>query len=129
VHANLPHRVTQLRPRRNLFAPRDVNAYRWLLFAGTAKFQLSADAEAVGCWLRSLEANRNYSSTHLLLAAAHALVSSPDQAKAAAKAGSALDPSFTIRRFRNGALSDNPTYLAMRERIYKGLRMAGVLEG
>ena len=83
----------------------------------------------MGCWLRSLEANRNYSITHFLLAAAHALLSSPDQAKAAAMAGSALDPNSAVRRFRNGALSDNLTYLAMRERIYKGLRMAGALEG
>jgi len=44
-------------------------------------------------------------------------------------AGSALDPNSAVRRFRNGALSDNLTYLAMRERIYKGLRMAGALEG
>jgi tetratricopeptide (TPR) repeat protein len=110
-------------------SPRDVNAYRWLLVLGTSKLQLSADAEAVGCLLRSLEANRNYPIAHFALAAALALLGSLDQAKAAAKAGSALDPSFTVRRFRNGALSDNPTYLAMRERVYQGLRMAGVLEG
>jgi TolB-like protein/class 3 adenylate cyclase len=111
-------------------SPRDVNAYRWLLVLGTSKLQLSADAEAVGCLLRSVEANRNYPIAHFALAAAlAALLGSLDQAKAAAKAGSALDPSFTVRRFRNGALSDNPTYLATRERVYQGLRMAGVLEG
>ena len=45
---------------------------------------------------------------------------------AAANAGLALDPSFTICRFRDGGPSDNPTFLAKRERI---LRLAGVPEG
>jgi hypothetical protein len=49
-----------------------------------------------------------------------------DKARAAAKAGLALPPSFTIRSFRDGAPSDNPTYLATRERIYEGMRLAGV---
>jgi hypothetical protein len=39
-----------------------------------------------------------------------------------------LDPNFTLRRFRLGAVSDNPTYLAKRERILEGMRMAGVPE-
>jgi TolB-like protein len=107
-------------------SPRDVNAYRWLLFAGAAKWQLSEDDDAVNRWRRSLEANRNYPITHFLLAAALALLGCMDQAKEAAKAGLTLDPNFTIRRFRNGVLSDNPTYLAMRERIYRGLLLAGV---
>jgi len=40
-----------------------------------------------------------------------------------------LDPSFTIHRFRHSAASDDPTYLAGRERIIKGMRLAGVPEG
>jgi hypothetical protein len=110
-------------------SPRDVNAYRWLMFIGFTKLQLSADAEAVGWLLRSVEANRNYPITHFLLAAALALCGSLDEAKAAARAGLALYPNFTIRRFRDGALSHNPTYLADRERIYQGMCMAGVPEG
>lgn len=110
-------------------SPRDINASRWLLFAGAAKFQLVADDEAVDLWRRSLEVNRNFPITHLLLAGSLALFGLADQAKVAAKAGFAFDPGFTIRRFRNGALSDHPTYLAMRERLYQGLRLAGVPEG
>ena len=33
-----------------------------------------------------------------------------------------------MRRFRAGALSDNPIYLAQRERVVEGLRKAGVPE-
>ncbi len=51
------------------------------------------------------------------------------EARTATEAGLALDPTFTIRRFRAGAASDNPIWLAQRERVYDGLRKAGVPEG
>ena len=40
-----------------------------------------------------------------------------------------LDPDFTLRRFRTFLPSDNPTFLAGRERINEGMRMAGMPEG
>jgi hypothetical protein len=52
-----------------------------------------------------------------------------NEARAAAKAGLPLNPTFTIRRFRAGAFSDNPTYLAQRERVYDGMRRDGMPEG
>jgi TolB-like protein/class 3 adenylate cyclase len=110
-------------------SPRDICAFRWLVMVGFAKLQLDADAEAVGWFLRSVEANRNYPLTHFGHAAALALLGSRDQAEAAVKAGLALDPTFTIRRFRDGASSDSPTFLAKRERVYQGMRMAGVPDG
>ena len=110
-------------------SPRDASAFRWLFIVGAAKSQINADAEAVA-WLRqSVEANRNTTLVHFVLAAALALLGHVDQARAAAHAGLALDPTFTIRRFRVNALSDNSTFLARRERIYQGMRMAGVPEG
>jgi hypothetical protein len=39
------------------------------------------------------------------------------------------DPNFTVARFRNERRSENPTFLAQRERIYEGLSLAGVPEG
>ncbi|SHH06769.1 adenylate/guanylate cyclase domain-containing protein [Bradyrhizobium erythrophlei] len=110
-------------------SPRDVSAYRWMSMVGFAKMQLSEDAEAVGWFHRSIEANRNHPFAHFWLAAALALLGSLDRASAAAKAGLAILPSFTIRRFRDGAQSDNPTFLAKRERAYQGMRMAGIPEG
>jgi TolB-like protein len=109
-------------------SPRDIFAFRWMHFVGGAKLQLGADTEAVA-WLRqSVEANRNFSLAHFNLAAALALLGQLNEARAAAQAGLALDPNFTIRRFRVGAPTDNPTYLAGRERICEGMRMAGVPE-
>ena len=39
-----------------------------------------------------------------------------------------LSPNFTIAKFRAEAVSDNPVYLAQRERMHEGLRLARVPE-
>jgi hypothetical protein len=61
--------------------------------------------------------------------ACSALLGLLEEAQAAARAGLRLEPSFTIRRYRVNAPSNDPTYLAKREPIYEGMRMAGVPEG
>jgi len=110
-------------------SPRDTLAFQWMVFVGVAKLQLSADAEAVAWLQRTIEANRNYPMAHFFLATALALLGSLDEARAATQAGLALDPDFTLRRFRTFLPSDNPTFLAGRERINEGMGMAGVPEG
>jgi TolB-like protein/Tfp pilus assembly protein PilF len=110
-------------------SPRDVNAYQWMYCVGRAKIALGADAEAVAWLRRSIETNRNFPIAHFVLAAALALVGAVDEARTAAKAGLALTPGFTIRRFRDGARSDDPTYLAGLERACVGMRLAEVPEG
>ena len=45
------------------------------------------------------------------------------------RTGRARDPAFTIQRYRADAMSDNQTYLALREHIIDGMRQAGVPEG
>ena len=110
-------------------SPRDTDAFVWMMFAGLAKLQIGVDEEAVARFRRSVEINRNHPRTHFFLAAALAHLGRLDEARSAVQAGLALSPSFTIRRFRAGALGDNPTYLAGRERTYEGMRTAGVPEG
>jgi len=110
-------------------SPRDPSAFRWMVWVGFAKVQLSAYTEAVAWLRRGLEANRNYSVAHFHLAAVLARLGELNQARAAVQEGLALDPSFTIRRFRALVLSHHPAYLAARERTYEGMRMAGVPEG
>jgi TolB-like protein/class 3 adenylate cyclase len=109
-------------------SPRDIYAYRWMLFVGIAKAQLGADDEAVNWLRRSIEANRNFPLAHFHLAEALALRGQLDDARAAAIAGLALDPGFNLRRYRVNALSDDPVYLAGRERGREGMRMAGIPE-
>ena len=110
-------------------SPRDIFSYIWMQTVGWSKILLGADAEAVGWLQRSIEANRNNPVVHFHLAGALALLVSLDEATAAAQAGLALNPNFTIRRWRDTKASDNPAYLAAQERIFEGLRLAGVPEG
>jgi tetratricopeptide (TPR) repeat protein len=110
-------------------SPRDVYAYRWMLYVGIAKAQIGADAEALVWLRRSIEANRNYPLAHFHLAETLALLGRLDEARAAAQAGLALQPDFTLRRYRENALSDSPAYLAGRKRSCEGMRLAGVPEG
>jgi TolB-like protein len=109
-------------------SPRDTLAYTWMFSAGAAKLYLGRDEEAAVWLLRAIDANRNLPSSHFYLAAAQAHLGRMSEAQAAANAGLVLNPTFTIRRFREGAFSDNPTHLAQRERIYEGMRKAGVPE-
>jgi TolB-like protein len=110
-------------------SPQDPQAFVWSMFAGIAKFNLEKDEEALACLRRSIEFNRNYSIARFFLAAALAQCGKLDEARIAAVAGLALDPSFTIRQFRASASSDDPRYLAGRERAIEAMRLAGVPEG
>jgi tetratricopeptide (TPR) repeat protein len=107
-------------------SPRDTQAYIWMAIAGATKLCLGRDEEAVAWLLRSIEANQNHALSHFALAATQAHLGRMSEAQAAAKAGLALNPTFTIRRFRASASSDNQTFLAQRERVSEGLRNAGV---
>jgi TolB-like protein/class 3 adenylate cyclase/Flp pilus assembly protein TadD len=110
-------------------SPRDTEAFVWMIFAGFAKLQLGADQEAVARFRRSVEINQNHPRAHIYLATALAHLGQLDEARSAVQAGLAFDPTFTISRFRANVPSDNPTYLAGRERFYEGMRLAGVPEG
>jgi TolB-like protein/class 3 adenylate cyclase len=110
-------------------SPQDTAANVWMVWVGNAKSQIGADEEAIAWIRRGIEANRNLPAEYFFLAAALAVVGRADEARAAAQAGLKLDPSFTVSRFRASAATDNPTYLARRERIYDGMSRAGIPEG
>jgi TolB-like protein/class 3 adenylate cyclase len=110
-------------------SPRDEWAYIWMLYVGGAKLQLGADEEAAPWLQRSIDANRNMSVTHLLLASAFAHLGRLADARSAVQAGLALAPGYTITHFRGLAESDNPILLKQRERVCEGMRLAGVPEG
>ena len=100
-----------------------------LAWAGFAKCFLGEHEAAVE-WLRkSIDANHNNPLVYFYLAASLAHLGRIDEARREVKAGLADNPKFTLRRFRAGANSDNAVYLAPRERIIEGMRLAGVPEG
>jgi adenylate cyclase len=101
-------------------SPRDSFAWLWLHFAGAAEMTLGADDEAIALFRRSIEINRTNPLTHFFLAATLANLGKLEAAQSEAKAGLALDPGFSIRRFREGNEND--------ERLLTAMRKAGVPE-
>jgi TolB-like protein/Tfp pilus assembly protein PilF len=109
-------------------SPRDTFISRWFLHAGGAKACLGKHEDALP-WLRkSIDANRNTPWAFFYLAACLAHLGRLDEAREEVKAGLAVDPKFTLSRFRVGTESDNTVYLAQRDRLAEGMRMAGVPE-
>ena len=51
------------------------------------------------------------------------------EARAAVEAGLAIDPLFTVIRFRTTTQSDNPIYLAQHQRVCDSMSKGGVPEG
>jgi TolB-like protein/Flp pilus assembly protein TadD len=109
-------------------SPRDEGVHRWMSTVGLAKLHLDADAEAVVWVRRSLKANPNYPLAHFELAAALSLVGELDEARTAAKAGLALDPTFTIRRFKAFPITGDAKFRVASKRVIQGMRMAGIPE-
>ena len=110
-------------------SPRDPGLDRWYALLGIADLFLGRLWPALDRMRKSVEMNPNVALMQFFLAAATALSGRADEARTAREAGMQLDPNFTVARFRNERRSQNPTFLAQRERIYEGLRLAGVPEG
>ena len=70
-----------------------------------------------------------FRSAHFYLAVALAELSRPDEARLEAKEGLSIDPTFTIRRYRGDAPSDNPIFMSRRRQIDEIMRNIGIPEG
>ena len=110
-------------------SPHDTEAGIWLAYIARAKLDLGAYEEALDFYRRAKELNPNYATGRFNMAAALVELGRLDEARAEVQAGLALNPGFTIRRYRAGAQSDNPLFLKRRERIIEDMRKAGVPEG
>jgi TolB-like protein/class 3 adenylate cyclase len=109
-------------------SPRDALAPRWFIHAGGAKALLGDYENALPWFRRSIDANRNNPLPFFYSAACLAHFGRLNEARQEVKSGLAVDPKFTLRRFR-AVLSDNAVFLAQRERLAEEMRMAGVPEG
>ena len=110
-------------------SPRDTEASVWVAYIALAKLHLGAYEEALDLYRRAKDLNPNYATGRFNMAAALVELGRLDEARAEVQAGLALNPGFTIRRYRAGAQSDNPVFLKGRERIIEDMRKAGVPEG
>jgi TolB-like protein/class 3 adenylate cyclase/Tfp pilus assembly protein PilF len=109
-------------------SPRDTFVSLWFSYIGLAKAYLGEYEAAVDWIVRSIDANRNTAWIYFRLAACLAHLGKLDEARQEVKAGFAINPSFTIKRYRVNAPSDNAVYLAQCERLIEGMRLAGVPE-
>jgi TolB-like protein/Flp pilus assembly protein TadD len=110
-------------------SPRDVFVPWWLNWLGLSKFHLKAYTEAVTCFRKSIEHNRNNSWGHLGLAAALVELNSLEEAQAALQEGLVLDRNFTISRLSANSAPISPASLEGRNRFFNALRIAGMPEG
>ena len=110
-------------------SPRDIFAFRWMTFVGVAKLLLGADAEAVAWLRRSIEANRNFPWRIFILPLVWRCLVRWTRRGLQCKRDLRSIRTLPSRRFRAGAASSNPTFLAERERIIEGMGLAGVPEG
>ena len=110
-------------------SPRDSDANVWMGIIALAKLHLGAYEDALNLYHRSFELNPNYPNARFNLAATLVELGRLDEAKREVKAALALNPNFTLRRYRDATQSDNPVFLKGRERIIEDLRKAGAPEG
>ena len=108
--------------------PRGYNRANMHGTLGTAKLYLGRYEEAI----RDLELCRSAKPTlafvRFMLAAAYALAGRMDEARAVLQEFRRMRPGVGIARLRSEALSTLPRYLELRERVYEGLRLAGLEE-
>ena len=110
-------------------SPFDVSAFRWFAIVGFAKNSLNRYDEAVAWLGQSVGRNSKFAMAHFHLGSALAHLGRMEEARVAAAAGLSIDPKFNLASFRAAQLTDDPYYLAWRERVIDGMRMAGVPEG
>jgi TolB-like protein/DNA-directed RNA polymerase specialized sigma24 family protein len=110
-------------------SPRDPLLFHWHFFVGVADVYLGRVVHGLVSLRKSVEINPNWGFSHFILAGALGLAGLLAEAAELRAVVQRLAPNFTIAKFRAEAMSDNPVYLAQRERFYQGLRLAGVPEG
>ena len=111
-------------------SPRDTDAYFWVGMDGRGQavsWRLRGRAQSVSPLDRTEPELPHARFTYC--AAILVELGRLDEAKSEVKAALALNPNFTLRRYRDAAQSDNPVFLKGRERIIEDMRKAGVPEG
>jgi TolB-like protein/class 3 adenylate cyclase len=109
-------------------SPRDPLAFNWMFINGIAKTHLGAYEEAVRWLSQSVAAKPDFPGAHFSLAAALSQLGQVEEARAEVRVGLVLEPTFTLKRFQDRMVSDNPIFLKHDQNIYEELRKAGVPE-
>jgi TolB-like protein/class 3 adenylate cyclase/Tfp pilus assembly protein PilF len=110
-------------------SPHDTEAGVWVAYIALAKLHLGSYQEALDWYRRATDLDPNYATGRFNMAADLVELGRDEEARTEVQAGLALNPGFTIRRYRAGAQSDDPDFLKRRERMIEDMRKAGVPEG
>jgi TolB-like protein/class 3 adenylate cyclase len=110
-------------------SPRDPFLFRGYYGIGLVRFLRGDDIRAIEMLRKAIGLSRDYSLAHLCLAATYGMQGRVDEANAALGDYLRTGPSArTISELRLLRPSKDPSYLAQCERLYDGLRKAGMPE-
>jgi tetratricopeptide (TPR) repeat protein len=126
----VPERTIEYADRAMRLSPPDPYLYVFYAQDGLAHIMLRQDDRAVVSLRRAVANNSAFPSPVAYLAAALALAGQEGEARATLTQYLSLPGTRTrtIAAWKAMAYSNNPTYLAFRERIHEGLRKAGMPE-
>jgi adenylate cyclase len=126
----LPEKTIEHADRTIRLCPPDPYLYVFHTQEGLAHLMMHQDDRAVVCLRRAVANNPEFPAAAAYLTAALALFGEETEARETLDCYLSLRGTKirTITGWRAMAYSDNPTYLACRERIYDGLRKAGMPE-
>lgn len=109
-------------------SPRDRQLPIWQTYRGVAHLHLGEDAAAVDWLTRSISVQPRSAMAHLFLASALALSGKTVQAQAQIAEVQRRGQGWTVGQFRAVEPSDAPAFRAQRQRVYEGMRLAGMPE-
>jgi Tfp pilus assembly protein PilF len=109
-------------------SPRDPNLGPWFAISGMAELHLGHDDGAISWLARAIDTGTPVALHHAYLAGALALAGRAAEAQAALAEFRKAMPAATTARLRAQAYSTEPGFVAQRERLYDGLRIAGLPE-
>lgn len=128
LHLGRPQEALESVRQAMRLSPNDPRLVRWHTFEGMALLHLGQDTAAVQPLAHGAGATPPYSFAHLYLASALALSGRIEEARAQVARFQQERSGFTLSRWRALELSDAREFLEQRERVYEGLRRAGMLE-
>jgi adenylate cyclase len=123
----LPHFADYMR-----LSPRDPRLHVGYFGIGLVRFYLGDDDGAIEALRQAVALNHDYSLSYLYLVAVYSLQGHIEQARSALAAylrTGTPNTSIALVRARGGGFSpQHPVYLAQRERLFEGMRKAGLPE-
>jgi tetratricopeptide (TPR) repeat protein len=128
LHLGRPQEALESVRQAMRLSPNDPGFTRWQTMEGMALLHLGEGTAAVQSLTQGLKAPTPHPFVHLYLASALAFSGRIEEARALVAQFPQLYPGVTVSRWRALEVSDAPEFLKQRERVYEGLRRAGMPE-